>query len=56
MPIKEKILFVSICDPTMPKDLTGQKPNCRKHGFMFSPPLKRTLDVFGIHLLTFENP
>jgi hypothetical protein len=36
----------------MPKKWQAKKPTT---GFMFSPPLKRTLDVFGIHLVTFES-
>jgi len=32
----------------------SQKTNYRKHGFMFSPPLKMTFDVFGIHLVMSE--
>ncbi len=31
------------------------KTQCRKHGFMFCPPLKRALDFLGINLVTFEN-
>jgi len=55
MPTKEKINSISICDLTMPKIWRTKKTNYKKHGFMTSPPLKRTLDVCGIHLVTFET-
>ncbi len=34
---------------------TGGKINSRKHGFMFSPSLKKTFDFLGIHLVAFLN-
>jgi hypothetical protein len=49
--VKEKILIISIYDPNNPKDLANQKANNMKHGFMFSPPLKRKFDFLGIHLV-----
>jgi hypothetical protein len=39
----------------MPKISQAQKPTIKKHDFMFSPPLKKTLDVFGIPLVMSEN-
>jgi hypothetical protein len=49
--VKEKILLISIYDPNNPMDLVDQKANNMQHGFMFSPPLKRTFDFLGIHLV-----
>jgi hypothetical protein len=38
-----------------PSNLTSKKPNCGKHGFMFLPPWKGTLDLFRIHLIMLKN-
>jgi hypothetical protein len=46
MSTKEKKI-VSIYDPNNPKDLANQKAKNMKHGFMFSPSLKRTFDFLG---------
>jgi hypothetical protein len=32
----------------------GQKISWRKHDFMFSQLLKKTIDVFAIHLVKFK--
>jgi hypothetical protein len=33
----------------------GKEINCREHGFMLFPPLKKTFDIFWIHLKPLET-
>jgi hypothetical protein len=49
----KKIISIFICDLMTFKNWS--KTNSRKHGLMFSLPLKKTFDFLGIHLVGFEN-
>jgi hypothetical protein len=47
--------LVLICDLTMLKIWWAKIPTIGKCGFMFPPPLKKTFDFFGTHLVVFRT-
>jgi len=52
--VKTKIFLVLICDSTMPRMWWDKIPNIKKHDFILPPPIKKTFDFFGIHLVVFK--